>query len=58
MYPLLGSGKSYTMMGTGSDDPATKGLIPRICDALFAKILEVSLATPILILIITCIFIV
>ena len=30
------------MMGTGSDDPSTKGLIPRICDALFAKIKEVK----------------
>ena len=39
---LLGSGKSYTMMGTGSDEPATKGLIPRICDGLFAKMKEVG----------------
>ena len=38
----LGSGKSYTMMGTGSDEPATKGLIPRICDGLFAKMKEVG----------------
>lgn len=41
----IGSGKSYTMMGTGSDDPSTKGLIPRICDALFARIKEVNKLT-------------
>lgn len=31
---LLGSGKSYTMMGTADE----KGIIPRLCDALFEKI--------------------
>ena len=39
---FTGSGKSYTMMGTGSDEPATKGLIPRICDGLFARMKDVS----------------
>ena len=29
-----GSGKSYTMMGTSDQ----KGIIPRLCDALFSKI--------------------
>ena len=29
-------------MGTGSDEPATKGLIPRICDGLFARMKDVS----------------
>ncbi len=29
-----GSGKSYTMMGTGEQ----KGIIPRLCDTLFEKI--------------------
>jgi len=33
-YGQTGSGKSYTMMGTPSD----KGLIPRLCDAIFEKI--------------------
>jgi kinesin family protein 13 len=37
-----GSGKSYTMMGTGSDEQSTKGLIPRICDALFERIKELG----------------
>jgi len=35
-----GSGKSYTMMGAGSDDHL-KGIIPRLCDTLFERIAEV-----------------
>ena len=31
---LLGSGKSYTMMGTMEE----KGIIPRLCDSLFERI--------------------
>ena len=38
---LEGSGKSYTMMGT-SQDEKLKGIIPRLCDAMFARIAEVS----------------
>lgn len=34
--PLLGSGKSYTMMGTMQD----KGLIPRLCDQLFVRVVS------------------
>ncbi|KAL3290384.1 hypothetical protein HHI36_023724 [Cryptolaemus montrouzieri] len=33
-YGQTGSGKSYTMMGTQDN----KGIIPRLCDALFGKI--------------------
>ncbi|XP_054157934.1 kinesin-like protein KIF13B [Oppia nitens] len=33
-YGQTGSGKSYTMMGTPND----KGLIPRLCDAIFERI--------------------
>lgn len=33
-YGQTGSGKSYTMMGT--DD--NKGLIPRLCEAIFNRI--------------------
>ncbi|CAE1165968.1 KIF13 [Acanthosepion pharaonis] len=33
-YGQTGSGKSYTMMGTADE----KGIIPRLCDALFEKI--------------------
>ena len=42
-FLCVGSGKSYTMMGAnmGQEDHS-KGLIPRICDALFEKIAEVS----------------
>ena len=40
MLPPTGSGKSYTMMGVGGDDHL-KGIIPRLCDTLFAKIAEV-----------------
>lgn len=32
-FPFLGSGKSYTMMGT-ADQP---GLIPRLCSGLFER---------------------
>ena len=39
-YPE-GSGKSYTMMGT-SQDEKLKGIIPRLCDTMFARIAEVS----------------
>ncbi len=38
---FVGSGKSYTMMGSLSDDD-TKGIIPRLCDNLFERIAEVS----------------
>lgn len=41
-----GSGKSYTMMGSLSDDN-TKGIIPRLCDNLFERIAEVSYYLPI-----------
>ena len=37
---MLGSGKSYTMMGSLSDKE-TKGIIPRLCDTLFERIAEV-----------------
>ena len=37
-YGQTGSGKSYTMMGA----PGSKGLIPKICDALFEKIAELT----------------
>ena len=33
---FLGSGKSYTMMGTEDN----KGVIPRLCDTLFERIAE------------------
>ena len=36
-----GSGKSYTMMGA-SQDEKLKGIIPRLCDSMFARIAEVS----------------
>jgi len=36
-----GSGKSYTMMGA-SQDEALKGIIPRLCDNMFARIADVS----------------
>jgi len=38
-----GSGKSYTMMGA-SQDETLKGIIPRLCDSMFARIAEVGLA--------------
>jgi hypothetical protein len=42
-YGQTGSGKSYSMMGTGGQvsdalDPEQRGLIPRICEALFERI--------------------
>ena len=37
---FLGSGKSYTMMGTED----SKGLIPRLCDELFARIATLAQA--------------
>ena len=39
-----GSGKSYTMMGSLSDDEL-KGIIPRLCDTLFDKIAEVAITS-------------
>jgi kinesin family protein 13 len=33
-YGQTGSGKSYTMMGSEND----KGLIPRLCEALFERV--------------------
>jgi len=41
---MLGSGKSYTMMGSLVDE-TTKGIIPRLCDTLFDKIAEVRLGS-------------
>lgn len=38
-----GSGKSYTMMGA-SQDEKLKGIIPRLCDSMFARIAEVGVA--------------
>ncbi|XP_052250414.1 kinesin-like protein KIF13B isoform X2 [Dreissena polymorpha] len=37
-YGQTGSGKSYTMMGTADD----KGIIPRLCDALFERIVRLE----------------
>ena len=34
IYLFLGSGKSYTMMGSQDN----KGIIPRLCDSLFDRI--------------------
>jgi hypothetical protein len=44
-YGQTGSGKTYTMMGSGSSDvmDAECGLIPRICDRLFAQLAERTL---------------
>ena len=36
-FLLVGSGKSYTMMGSSGQ----KGLIPRLCDMLFDRIQKV-----------------
>ena len=42
---IQGSGKSYTMMGSAEDE-TLKGIIPRLCDTLFARIDQVcSMAT-------------
>ena len=38
-----GSGKSYTMMGA-SQDEKLKGIIPRLCDSMFARISEVTVS--------------
>ena len=38
---FAGSGKSYTMMGAGSEEHQ-KGIIPRLCDNLFARIAQVN----------------
>ncbi|GFN87997.1 kinesin [Plakobranchus ocellatus] len=40
-YGQTGSGKSYTMMGTKEQ----KGIIPRLCDALFESIASTTSAT-------------
>ena len=37
---IQGSGKSYTMMGSAEDE-ILKGIIPRLCDTLFARIDQV-----------------
>ena len=37
MHAIIGSGKSYTMMGS-LDDEQMKGIIPRLCDTLFERI--------------------
>ena len=39
-YGQTGSGKSYTMMGTPHSE-TQKGIIPRLCDALFDRIAKV-----------------
>ena len=36
LLAFVGSGKSYTMMGTHDQ----KGIIPQLCDSLFEKIME------------------
>lgn len=38
MIYISGSGKSYTMMGTMEE----KGIIPRLCDALFDRIAKLE----------------
>lgn len=38
-YGQTGAGKSYTMMGSDIDDEASKGIIPRIVEQIFASIL-------------------
>lgn len=38
-YGQTGAGKSYTMMGTDIDNEASKGIIPRIVEQIFASIL-------------------
>lgn len=38
-YGQTGSGKSYTMMGAGNEEHQ-KGIIPRLCDSMFARIAE------------------
>ena len=37
-YGQTGAGKSYTMMGGDPADPAERGIIPRACEELFARI--------------------
>ncbi|WWC85238.1 uncharacterized protein L201_000100 [Kwoniella dendrophila CBS 6074] len=39
-YGQTGSGKTYTMMGADIENPALKGLIPRIVQQIFASILS------------------
>ncbi|WVW83416.1 hypothetical protein I302_105436 [Kwoniella bestiolae CBS 10118] len=39
-YGQTGSGKTYTMMGADIENPALKGLIPRIVEQIFASILS------------------
>lgn len=38
-YGQTGAGKSYTMMGTGIEDPEGRGIIPRIVEQIFTSIL-------------------
>jgi kinesin family protein 5 len=38
-YGQTGAGKSYTMMGSDIDDPVGKGIIPRIVEQIFTRIL-------------------
>lgn len=38
-YGQTGSGKTYTMMGSDIEDKQTRGLIPRIADAIFELIM-------------------
>ncbi|ORY21594.1 P-loop containing nucleoside triphosphate hydrolase protein [Naematelia encephala] len=39
-YGQTGSGKTYTMMGADIENPALKGLIPRIVEQIFASIMS------------------
>ena len=39
-YGQTGAGKSYTMMGSDIDDDASRGIIPRIVEQIFASILR------------------
>ncbi|KAL7422147.1 hypothetical protein Q5752_002790 [Cryptotrichosporon argae] len=39
-YGQTGSGKTFTMMGADIENPALKGLIPRIVEQIFASILS------------------
>lgn len=37
-YGQTGSGKSYTMLGSSGSSSSSRGIIPRLCDALFDRI--------------------
>lgn len=42
VYGQTGSGKTYTMMGPSIDDEESKGIIPRIADAIFERISQAT----------------